>query len=617
MARWFCALVACLLCSTPALADVRQVRAGEDLQAALKAAKPGDELRLAPGATFTGNFVLPATTGNAFITIRTDLPDASLPPANQRVTPATAAVFAKIVSPDTAAALRTAPGAHHWRVMFIDFPSTKEGYGDIIQLGDGSSAQNNLSQVPHDIIFDRVYIHGHPLYGQKRGIALNAATVTIRNCYISDIKAAGFDTQAIGGWNGPGPYSIENNYLEASGEGFLLGGSDPPIPNLVPEDVSVRYNHMSRPMSWRDPIIPAPAGVTAAPAAQGALPPGTHTYRVVARRPVGQGTTGNSTPSSEVSAVVTTGGVTVAWAPVKDATEYRVYGRNPSGVWQYWTATAPTFTDRGTAGTPGNPPSAATLWQVKNIFELKSARRVKVEFNLFENNWKEAQPGYAIVLTPRNQDGRCTWCVIESVDFSHNIVRNTTAAFNISGYDSNHPTLQTRGIRITENLIYGVTTALGGNGWAVLIGDEPRDVVFDRNTFEFDGTTLVYAYGGTATAPRAILGFQFVNNAAAHGEYGINGADASTGTLTLQKYFPGAVVTGNWLSGGKSSKYPPGNRFDSPFNAGLSAPARSSPAAGPRPPGADVPRLLGLVTTIRSGLMTGVSQPPTNLGTVK
>ena len=617
MVRLFRSLLPLLLIATPTFAEVRQVRAGENLQTALDTAQPGDELRLAPGATFTGNFVLPVKAGSSMITIRTDLPDASLPAANQRVTPATAAQFARIVSPNTSASLRTAPGAHHWRVMFVAFPSTNEGYGDIIQLGDGSNAQNNLSQVPYEIVFDRVYVHGHPLYGQKRGIALNARLVTIRNSHISDIKAVGADSQAIGGWNGPGPFSIENNYLEAAAENFLLGGSDPAIPNLVSEDVTVRHNHMSRPMSWRDPIIPTPSGAGATPAAGGSLAPGAYAYRIVARRPVGSGSTGTSAPTAEIVAASPGGAVTIAWQPVPDATEYQVYGRTPGRASEYWTVTGSSFTDTGAAGRPGTPPSDGTRWQVKNVFELKSARRVKVEYNLFENNWRHAQPGYAIVLTPRNQDGRCTWCVIESVEFSHNIVRHTAAAFNISGYDTNHPTGQTRGLRITENLIYGVTTALGGNGWGVLIGDEPRDVVFDRNTFEFDGTTLVYAYGGTATSPKAIAGFQFTNNAAPHGEYGINGADASTGTLTLQKYFPGAVITGNWLSGGNSSRYPPGNRFDSPFNAGLTAAASTSPAAGARGAGADAARMLGFVAAIRSGLMTSIPQPPANFRIVK
>src|SRR6267142_4384125 len=324
-----------VIAASPSFAETRYVGAGDNLQAALNGARPGDELRLAPGATFTGNFVLPAIAGTSMITLRSDIPDAELPPQNQRVTPETAGRFARIVSPNTSAALRTAPGAHHWRVMFVEFPSTREGYGDNIQLGDGSAAQTLASQVPYEIVFDRVYIHGDPLYGQKRGIALNARVVTIRNSYISDIKGVGVGTQAIGGWNGPGPFSIENNYLEAAGEVVLLGGADPAIPNLVSEDVSVRYNHMTRPMAWRDAIVDQPSNVAATGAEGGSLTAGVYPYRVVARRPTGQGSTGTSLPSAEVTAVATGGANRVSWAPVADATEYRVYGRNPARVTQY------------------------------------------------------------------------------------------------------------------------------------------------------------------------------------------------------------------------------------------------------------------------------------------
>ena len=596
--------------ASPAAADVRVVRAGDDLQAALNAADPGDELRLAAGAVFTGNFVLPVVSGSTVITLRTDLPDASVPASNQRVTPATAARFAKIVSPNTAPALRTAAGAHHWRVMLLEFPATRDGFGDIIQIGDGSSAQSELSQVPYEITLDRVYVHGDPIQGQKRGIALNGRIVTIRNSYVSDIKAVGIDTQAIGGWNGPGPFSIENNYLEATGEVFLLGGSDPPIKNLVSEDVSIRYNHMSRPMSWRDPIVPAPSGVAAAGADGGSLTGAVYAYRVVARRASGAGTTASSLPSQEVSAVATGGAVRVSWAPVDGAKEYRVYGRVPGGATQFWTVTGTSFTDTGAAGQSGAVPTSATRWQVKNIFELKNARRVRIEYNVFENNWAAAQPGYAILFTPRNQGGGCPWCVIEDVEFSHNIVRNVAAGFNIAGYDTNGVTGQTSRITIQDNLFYGVTTELGGTGWIALVGDQPRDVVFDHNTFDFDGTTILYAYASSAARQKAIPGFRYTNNASPHGTYGINGADASTGTLTLQMYFPDALITGNWLSGGASSRYPPGNRFDAGFSLNLTA----APASAAAPAvGANVGKLLPLLDNVTKGLMVGSPQPPRGL----
>ena len=48
---------------------------------------------------------------------------------------------------------------------------------------------------------------------------------------------------------------------------------------------------------------------------------------------------------------------------------------------------------------PGRP------WSVKNIFELKNARRVLAEGNVLEHNWQHDQNGFAILFTVRNQDG--------------------------------------------------------------------------------------------------------------------------------------------------------------------------------------------------------------------
>jgi hypothetical protein len=580
-------------------ADVRYVRAGDDLQAALNAARPGDELRLAPDTTFSGNFVLPVTTGTATITVRTDLPDIALPGPRQRVTPVLAARFARIASPSSGAALRTAPGAHDWRFMFVVFPNTKDGFGDIVQLGDGSRDQNDLTMVPSNFEFDRVYIHGDRLQGQKRGIALNARGVTIRNSYISDIKAVGVDTQAIGGWNGPGPFVIENNYLEASGEVVLLGGSDPGIQNLVSEDVIVRFNHMTRPISWRDPIVTAPSNVVATGSGTGSLSAGVYAYRVVARRRAGAGQMAGSLPSSEVTAVATSGAVTVNWTAVADASEYVVYARTPAGTTESWTVTSPSFLHNGaTAGKAGTPPTSATRWQVKNLFELKNARRVRIEYNLFENNWEEAQVGYAVLLTPRNQDGRCTWCGLDTVTFSHNVIRNSAGGFNITGYDSDNVSAQSTDLTIQDNYVQ-LTKQLGGTGWGFLVGQAPRNLVIDHNTIDSDGNTVLYVYGGSTTARTILTGFQFTNNAARHGEYGVNGAAASTGTLTFQMFFPTAVFTGNWLSGGNSSRYPPGNTFEEPFDI------KATSSSGQRP-GANVFVLLRAMEGVKQG-----SMPPT------
>src|SRR5262249_22091721 len=146
---------------------------GGDLQGAINSAVPGDVIALEPGAIFSGNFTLPNKgTSELYITIRSGAPDASLPPDAVRITPDYAAQLPKIQSPNSSAALRTKTGAHHWKLMFLEFRANLSGYGDIMQLGAGDTTQTLLSQVPYAIVLDRVYVHGDPVMGQKRGIAL-------------------------------------------------------------------------------------------------------------------------------------------------------------------------------------------------------------------------------------------------------------------------------------------------------------------------------------------------------------------------------------------------------------------------------------------------------------
>src|SRR5262249_42191968 len=175
--------------------------------------------------------------------------------AGQRISPDQAAMLAKLQSPDSLPALATESGARFWTVELLEFLPNRDGDGDIIALGDGSGAQKNLQDVPSDLVLDRVYVHGDPAAGQKRGVALNSSRTAVTNSYISDIKGIGQDTQAIAGWNGPGDYTIENNYLEAAGENIIFGGADPSIKDLVPTHIVIRRNTITKPVAWRDPNL--------------------------------------------------------------------------------------------------------------------------------------------------------------------------------------------------------------------------------------------------------------------------------------------------------------------------------------------------------------------------
>jgi hypothetical protein len=238
------------LWSTAGTTNARTVRvAGGDLQAALDAARAGDIILLDPGATYVGNFVLNAKEGRAYVTVQTAIEGARVTGPDGRVDTSQADLLAKIRTPNAAPALRTAPGAGYWRLQFLEIHGS--GGGDLVRLGDGGAAQSRLDQVPEHFVIDRCYVHGDRRQGQKRGIALNSGRTMIVNSHFAHFGIPGQETQAIAGWNGPGPFVIENNYLEAAGVNLMFGGADPGIQGLVPANITIRRNHFAKRLEWR------------------------------------------------------------------------------------------------------------------------------------------------------------------------------------------------------------------------------------------------------------------------------------------------------------------------------------------------------------------------------
>lgn len=228
------------------------LHAGDSLQAAINNAQPGDQLILDAGATFLGPITLPYKDGDDWITIQTSALD-QLPSAGQRVGPDDAPLMAKIASPGLGEpALQTAGSAHNYRFAGIEFLPVGPNalVFDLLDLGNGGSAQSSLDDVPYDLSLDQCYVHAWPGQPLKRGIALNSAYTEIVNSYIAGFKIDGGDSQAIAGWNGPGPFVIDNNYLEAAGENILFGGAVATIPGLVPSDIEIRNNLVSKPLAW-------------------------------------------------------------------------------------------------------------------------------------------------------------------------------------------------------------------------------------------------------------------------------------------------------------------------------------------------------------------------------
>lgn len=229
-----------------------KVPSGGDLQAAINAAVPGDTIVLTAGATYTGNFELPEKgSPDKWVVIKTS---GVLP--TTRVSPGTAPAMPKILSPNAQYALKFMPKSSRYRLVGLEIGivSTVASNQGLVEIGAGDSTQTTLDVVPHHIVIEKCYIHGTATSHSKRGVNLNSADTAVIDSHISDIHGWGQDTQAIGAFNGPGPFKIKNNFLEGAGENVLFGGADPMIPNLVASDIEIRSNTISKPLSWRLPV---------------------------------------------------------------------------------------------------------------------------------------------------------------------------------------------------------------------------------------------------------------------------------------------------------------------------------------------------------------------------
>jgi hypothetical protein len=459
-----------------------------DLQRALNDAKPGDMIVLEAGAVYTGPFTLPFKTGNEYITIQTsrvaDLPE------GVRVSPSQSALFAKLqTAENSAAVVKTEPRAHHYKFIGIEFSPANEkvAVSDLVRLGD-SGPQKSLEVVPHHLVIDRSYIHGFPTQDVQRGISLNSAETSITNSYISDVHGKGYDTQAICGWNGPGPFKIINNYLEGSGENVMFGGSNPSIPSLVPSDIEIRDNYFFKPLSWKQ----------------------------------------------------------------------------------------------------GDPSYGGHHWTVKNLFELKNARRVTIDRNVFENNWVDAQAGSAILFTVRNDEGGAEWSTIEDVTFTNNIVKNSPSALNLLGKDNLKRSQRAKNIVISNNFFINIS------GTFLTLSGYPNATI--SNNTHIQAGNIMTLHGDQSP------GFVYEKNVTVRDSkgYGVKGDASGEGTVALELFTPGAAFRNNVIAGANASQYPadnfyPGSVADVGFENPEKGDFRLNARSRYRGSGADFSRLPNLI----------------------
>ena len=223
---------------------------------ALTNSVPGDVIVLDAGVTYSGSFTLPVKSnpnGRWIYIISSQL--ANLP-AGTRVSPANAIYMPKIVAPGASTTIAVAPGANYWRLAGLEITAASN-----YPTGCGTAALHCMTYflmniagttgaMADHIYVDRVYGHGGPLQDLQGGIVTNWNNAALIDSYIDDVHIKTYDTIGTGCYRCVGPIKIVNNYISASTENIMFGGSGGNGNPGVPSDIEIRNNYLYKPLSW-------------------------------------------------------------------------------------------------------------------------------------------------------------------------------------------------------------------------------------------------------------------------------------------------------------------------------------------------------------------------------
>ncbi len=375
----------------------------QEFQHALDASSPGDTITLDAGATYEGNFTVPAKSNPNHKWIYIESSElATLPRPGKRMHPESdAAKMPKIVTGNESAAIRIAAGATNYRLVGLElYSKSTQGCGprrappvncSTYSLIDMPVAESK--PLPDAITVDRCFLHGSDTQDVRVGVVANGTNIAVVDSYISDIHQSTSDSQAILAYWTPGPIKVVDNFLSSTSENLMCGGAGGARNPYVPSDIEIRNNHFFKPEKW------AVAGLTLPPEAR---------------------------------------------------------------------------------------------WSVKNSLEFKSARRVVVTGNVFENNWVGAQWGFAIVLTVRTSDSG-NFAVVDDITIENNLLKNVTSGFSSLEHDDNCTLLkapfcnnsgEAKRWKIANNLILLRNAGAPGGQRPLAFGILPEltDVVIQHNT---------------------------------------------------------------------------------------------------------------------------------------
>ncbi len=419
----------------------------------------GDTITLTAGQTYTGPFTLKSGLSST-VTIRSSA-HASLPANGQRVQSSDRSNMAIVVcsnSSNQPCFSTTGDDADNWRLTGLDMRQANGVGNSGAMVKTGNESETTSANTPNNIEIDHCWIEATQA-GTVRGIFVNGRNINIHDNYISGFRNSGQECQAILLAGGPGPVTIDNNYMMSLGEVFMSGGL---TVGILPGDLTFTRNYLEAPQKYNpwNPSVFDTADV------QGSTNLGcslTSSGTTVTCAGHGQGVVPNTT----IRVLKLTSGPqsgeirTVSSAPTSSTlTIETAFSANQGGV-------------------------SATLYTPftghKNNFELKFLEGTTnlIEGNVFDGTWVMGQDGTGLVLTIRTENNQLTTATIKNTTFQYNWFRRFNGFVKYLSPDDFN----------------------GGSGLPM------EDVVLRHNliepTYEFSGPGL--QSGGPSNLPRVAL----------------------------------------------------------------------------------------------------------------
>lgn len=217
------------------------VPAGGNVQAAIDLSQCNDSIFNKASNSYLGNLRLRNKGCELTVDPITITTEGFSVPANRRVVPADDSSMARILAPGTNGmpVIESDAGAGGYKLIGLYLsvnygsdPNKKYHSTELIKFHNGNDANPAYGQwLAHDIMIDRCHLAGK--FGDARfALSLHGKNLSVRNSRIDEFAtASGADSAGLWTANGPGPITLENNYISAGMWNIFAGGADSDSPN--------------------------------------------------------------------------------------------------------------------------------------------------------------------------------------------------------------------------------------------------------------------------------------------------------------------------------------------------------------------------------------------------